>query len=267
MSKIAGFSEIVIYNYNIMKKTKLVANITGKHKFLLPGILTTASLFLSFYSIVSSIGGEYKIAAIAIIIAAFFDAFDGRVARFTNSSSTFGEHYDSLADVIAFGVAPAVLIYTRGADLWNNIGISLAFVYMACCCVRLARFSSTSGEGGKEFNGMPSPTGGGFVAVTIWNLELYPIEPQLAIYVTGIITLITSLLLVSNLPFISGRRFIIFTNHRISINTVGAIFYFSLLAIKPAEVLFLSGCLYICLAMIANIKQGNQKSDKTSEAS
>lgn len=238
---------------------EFVTRITSNRRGLLPGLLTTASLFISFYSIVVAINGEYRNAAVAIIVAAFLDAFDGRVARFTNSSSNFGEHYDSLADVIAFGVAPAVLIYTSGLETWGNIGISIAFAYMACCCVRLARFSSNNNEGAKDFNGMPSPTSGGFVAATIWNLQLYPADLYLAIYITGMIAIIAGLLMVSNLPFISGRRFVLFTAHKISVNTVTAIFYFALLAIKPAEVLFLSGCLYISIAILHKFKKQNQQ--------
>ena len=236
-----------------------IRGIASKRRGLLPGMLTTGSLFISFYGIVSAISGDYVSAAIAIIGAAFLDAFDGRVARLTKSSSTFGEHYDSLADVIAFGVTPAVLLYCRGLDMWGNVGISIAFVFMSCCCVRLARFSTDTDEGSKDFNGMPSPAAGGFVAATIWIMELYPIDHILSLYLSGLIASATGLLMVSNLPFISGRRFILFTNHKISFNTVLAIFYFGLLITKPAEVLFFSGCLYITIAIISKIKIQTQE--------
>lgn len=236
------------------KAKTLIYRFASKRKGILPGLLTTGSLFVSFYSIISSINGDYVTASLMIILAAFLDAFDGRVARFINSCSNFGEHYDSLADVIAFGATPAILIYTYGGDKWGDLGISIAFVYMACCCVRLARFASNSDEGTKDFKGMPSPTAGGFIASAIWILELYPTDPMFALYFSGLICVVSGLLMVSNLPFVSGRRFIIFTNRKISVNTVMGILYFSVLAVNPAEVLFLSGCIYIAFAIAGSIK-------------
>lgn len=253
-------------NANLSKK-EYIKEIAVRRKGLLPGLLTTGSLFISFYGIVSAIDGNYINCAISIIIAAFLDAFDGRVARLTKSSSTFGEHYDSLADVIAFGATPAVLFYCRGMELGSNIAISISFIYMSCCCVRLARFSTNTDEGTKDFNGMPSPTAGGFIAATIWLLELYTIEHILSLYISGVIVCISGLLMVSNLPFISGRRFIIFTNYKVSFNTVLAIFYFGLLIAKPAEVLFLSGCLYITISIVSKLKikgVANKKINTTS---
>lgn len=237
-----------------IKSKSFIYDLARKRKGFLPGLLTSGSLFISFYSIISTINGDYRSAAIMIIIAAFLDAFDGRVARFMNSSSDFGGQYDSLADVIGFGVAPAILIYSQSAEQWGDFGISIAFVYMACCCVRLARFASDSDEGTKDFRGMPSPTAGGFVASTIWLLEIYPTETTFALYFSGLACLAAGLLMVSNLPFISGRRFILFNNHKISVSAVVVIFYFAILAIKPAEVIFFSACLYIVMAAVSGIK-------------
>lgn len=254
----------MLYNLRMKQKKRiktktLIYKFATKRKGILPGLLTTGSLFVSFYSIISAINGDYTNAALMIILAAFLDAFDGRVARFINSSSSFGEHYDSLADVIAFGATPAVLIYIYGGDQWGDLGISIAFVYMACCCVRLARFSSNSDEGEKDFKGMPSPAAGGFLASSIWILELYPTDPTFALYFSGLICLVSGLLMVSNLPFISGRRFIIFTNRKISLNTVMGILYFAVLAVNPAEVIFLSGCIYIALAIASSIRVKNEQ--------
>ena len=247
---------------NARKKTqrrKLTARVPTKYKFLLPGLLTTCSLLISFYSITEAISGNYGNASLAIIIAAFFDAFDGRIARLTKTSSTFGENYDSLADVIGFGVTPAILLYCFAEELLNNLGLSVTFIYLACCCVRLARFSTDEDEGVAKFTGMPSPTAGGFVAATVWSLDIYDIDPQVSFYVCFGIALITGLLMVSKLPFISSRRFIIFTRHSISFNTLIMIFYFGLLIVKPAEVLFFSGCLYIAIATVEGIKSRIQK--------
>ncbi|MBE8183083.1 MAG: phosphatidylcholine/phosphatidylserine synthase [Candidatus Portiera sp.] len=237
----------------------LIYKFATKRKGILPGLLTTGSLFVSFYSIISAINDDYVTASLMIILAAFLDAFDGRVARFINSCSNFGEHYDSLADVIAFGATPAILIYiyadAHGGGQWGNLGISIAFVYMACCCVRLARFASNGDEGATDFKGMPSPTAGGFVAAAIWVLEIHQADPTFTLYFSWLICLVSGLLMVSNLSFISGRRFIIFTNRKISVNTIIGILYFAVLATNPAEVLFLSGCIYILSALASSVKK------------
>ena len=221
---------------------------------LLPNLLTTASLLTAFYSLVASWQQDYIIAAATIIIAAFLDAFDGRIARLTKSTSSFGEHYDSLADVIAFGVAPAFLAFSWGIHTLGNVGIALCFIYMACCCVRLARFAVGS-EGGYRFRGMPSPTGGGYVASLIWLFQLYPLPNPVAISMVALVLLGTGLLMVSSLPFISGRPFRFLARSRAGLNIILVIFYCGLLVTRPAETLFISGCLYILFAFSIAIQK------------
>ena len=216
------------------------------HPVSLANLLTTASIFLSFYALISTLDGKYTYAAAAIIVAAFLDAFDGRIARLTNSATDFGEHYDSLADAIAFSVAPSLLVFLWGLRDLGSIGWSICFIFIACCCVRLARFSTdTETEGKTHFCGMPSPAGGGFIASLIWLLETYPLPETIALYLVAAATLLTALLMVSTLPFISSRRFMFFSARNNPIFIITAIGYVGILIAFPAETLFISGCLYI----------------------
>lgn len=232
---------------------------------LLPNLLTTAALLTAFYSLVASWQANYIVAAAAIIVAAFLDAFDGRIARLTKSTSSFGEHYDSLADVTAFGVAPAFLAFSWGIHSLGNVGIALCFIYMACCCVRLARFAVGS-EGGYRFRGMPSPTGGGYVAALIWLLQIYSLPQTTAMAAVALILLGTGLLMVSSLPFISGRPFRFLSRSHSSINIIIAIFYCGLLVTRPAETLFISGCLYILFAFSTALQKWISERKRRSKA-
>lgn len=126
--------------------------------YILPNLFTSAGLFSGFYSIISSMQERYDVAAIAILVAAVLDALDGRIARMTNTSSKFGAEYDSLADVIAFGVAPGILAYTWSLSTFGKWGWAVAFLFVACGALRLARFNIQIGiVESKVFNGLPIP--------------------------------------------------------------------------------------------------------------
>jgi CDP-diacylglycerol--serine O-phosphatidyltransferase len=144
--------------------------------YLLPNLLTSAALFAAFYSIISGINGKFEIAAIAIIVAGFLDGMDGRVARMTNTQSDFGEQYDSLADLISFGVAPALLAFNWSlaslseiSTLAGKLGWLAAFLFVACAALRLARFNTQVGVADKRyFQGLASPAAAGTLVFTIW---------------------------------------------------------------------------------------------------
>ena len=137
--------------------------------YLLPSVLTTFGMFAGFYSIISSINGDFTIAAISILIAMFWDTLDGRVARLTNTQSVFGAEYDSLADLVSFGLAPALLVYQWTLYELGRFGWLAAFVYLACAALRLARFNTQVGIADKRyFQGLPSPAAAGVIASMIW---------------------------------------------------------------------------------------------------
>jgi CDP-diacylglycerol--serine O-phosphatidyltransferase len=144
--------------------------------YLLPNLLTSAALFAGFYSIISGINGKFEAAAIAIIVAGLLDGLDGRVARLTNTQSDFGEQYDSLADLISFGLAPALLAFNWSLASLSELSIFAgklgwlaAFVFVACAALRLARFNTQAGIADKRyFQGLASPAAAGTLVCTIW---------------------------------------------------------------------------------------------------
>jgi len=144
--------------------------------YLLPNLLTTGCLFSGFYSLVAAIDGNFAVAGGAVFIAMLFDGLDGRVARWTGTESPFGKEYDSLADMVAFGIAPAVLVYQWGVvriseygHEWRRFGWVIAFFYALCAALRLARFNLHSAGGDKRyFQGLPSPSAAAVVAAFVW---------------------------------------------------------------------------------------------------
>ena len=136
--------------------------------FIIPSLLTAANLFCGFYSIVSVLNSDYITAAIAILVAMLFDGFDGKIARLTNSTSRFGVEFDSLSDLVSFGVAPGLLIYTWALNGYGKIGWLAVFLFVVCGAMRLARFNvQTSVSDNKFFMGLPIPAAAGLVATTV----------------------------------------------------------------------------------------------------
>ncbi len=140
-------------------KENLLRNKIGKHTFyLLPNFITTASLFSGFYSIVQAMNGKYELAAIAIFIAIIMDGLDGRIARLTHTESAFGAAYDSLSDMVSFGVAPALILEVWALKPLGKLGWIAAFVYCCCAAFRRAPFNARLEQDEKKyFFGLPSP--------------------------------------------------------------------------------------------------------------
>lgn len=142
----------------------------------LPGIFTTLNLFAGFYALLSSFEGKFFEASCAIWLSILFDVFDGRIARLTGQSSKFGKEYDSLADMVSFGLAPAFLIYHFSLKSFSKIGWLACFLYTACVALRLARFNVRE-TSGFYFEGLPSPAGGAIIASLVLFLQSLGIEP------------------------------------------------------------------------------------------
>lgn len=176
--------------------------------YLLPNLFTTAALFCGFYAIVSSINGQFETAAIAIFVAMVLDGVDGRVARLTNTESDFGAEYDSLADMVSFGLAPALIVYLWTLSNLGKMGWLVSFVYVACAALRLARFNTQASHSDKRyFQGLASPSAAAVVAGLIWNGELikeYISLPALQT-VALVTTLLAGLLMVSNVRYHSFK--------------------------------------------------------------
>jgi CDP-diacylglycerol--serine O-phosphatidyltransferase len=139
-----------------------------KGVYVLPNLVTTAGLFSGFYAIIATLSHDYRLAAVMILVAALCDGLDGRIARLTHSASSFGVQYDSLADVIAFGVAPGILVYTWALKPWGRWGWLAATLYVTCGALRLARFNVQVGTiERRHFLGLPIPGGATLIASTV----------------------------------------------------------------------------------------------------
>ena len=185
---------------------------TNRGIYLLPSILTTFGMFAGFYSIIASINGDFTLAAISIMVAMLWDTLDGRVARLTNTQSDFGAEYDSLADLVSFGMAPALLVYEWSLSDLGRIGWLAAFLFLACAALRLARFNTQVGISEKRyFQGLPSPAAAGVIASMIWlkfwNFEYFYGIAAFSYYIGVGITIICGLLMVSNVRYYSFKEF------------------------------------------------------------
>jgi len=193
-----------------MNREKRVKNVRIKKGiYILPNLFTTASLFMGFYSIIASIQGKFYPAAIAIIISLVFDGLDGRVARMTNTTSRFGAEYDSLADLIAFGVAPSLLAYLWAMSFDGKPGWMAGFLFVACGALRLARYNIQIGIiDSKVFNGLPIPAAAAVIATTVIFFDHIGLEGTLPdpYYIFLILVVILSLLMVSSIKYYSFKN-------------------------------------------------------------
>jgi CDP-diacylglycerol--serine O-phosphatidyltransferase len=175
--------------------------------FILPSIFTSLNLFCAFYSITASLQGNFLHAAWAIIIAAVFDAADGRIARLTHSVSKFGEEYDSLVDMVSFGIAPALMMYMSSLQMFGRWGWLAAFLFIICVALRLARFNvHLKFIDSKYFQGLPSPPSAGMLATTV--IFLHSMDMLDARWnAMPVLTCLLGLLMVSNIRYYSFKDF------------------------------------------------------------
>jgi CDP-diacylglycerol--serine O-phosphatidyltransferase len=225
--------------------------------YLLPNLLTTACLGCGFFAIVSAINGEFGRASAAIFLALIFDGLDGRVARWTRTESVFGKEYDSLADMVAFGVAPALVAYKWGfaaiaeyGTAWARFGWIASFFYVACAALRLARFNARAATVDKRyFEGLPSPSAAGLVAAFVWfSSEWYDLE-LLGLVLTFVVCLFAGIMMVSGIPYPSVKQ--------IDWNARMKFFYFvivpislALVAAEPPTMLLVLFTIYVLLAPV-----------------
>ncbi len=191
-----------------------LAKVEGRRRgiYWLPNAFTTAALFAGFFAIVQAMNGRFEVAAAAIFIAGILDGLDGRVARWTRTQSAFGAEYDSLSDMVSFGVAPALVVYvwalkdfsqlgeigSKSQWLLSRLGWVAAFIYCACAALRLARFNTQLDIADKRyFTGLPSPAAASLVASLVWAFSLYQVD--------WIVTVFAGFSMVSNFKFYSGK--------------------------------------------------------------
>ena len=219
--------------------------------YLLPSLFTTGALFAGFFAIVAALQGNFTPAAIAILIAMVLDGLDGRVARMTDTQSDFGAEYDSLSDMVSFGVAPALIVYEWSlkhvgeiAASWSQLGWLVAFIYTACCALRLARFNTQVGKADKRFfQGLASPSAAAVMVGMVWVARSFGISGQDLMTLAFVVTLASGLLMVTSLPYYSfkdlgGHRRVPF------ITMLAVVMLFVFATIDPPVVIFAGFALY-----------------------
>lgn len=204
--------------------------------FLLPNLLTTASLFAAFYAIVAAMQGRFITSAMAIFIAMIADTLDGRVARLTQTQSAFGAEYDSLSDMVAFGAAPALVAYSWALRDLGKVGWLVAFVFTATTALRLARFNTQLDVADKKyFQGLPSPSAAAIVASAVWLSAKYGLTGYTVDIIIAVLTFLAGGLMVSHIPYYSFKEF----DKKVSFLAVLAlVFAFVGISMNPALVLF-----------------------------
>jgi CDP-diacylglycerol---serine O-phosphatidyltransferase len=181
--------------------------------YLLPNFLTTCAMFAGYYAIVASINSRWTDACIAVFVAAFFDGIDGRVARLTNTQSAFGVQYDSLSDLISFGLAPSLIMYNWSLSHLKTISPTLgklgwlaAFLYAACAALRLARFNvQVAVQDKRFFQGLASPAAAGTMVSFVWAVHELGGDGRAVVWLTPFLTVIVALAMVSNLRYYSFK--------------------------------------------------------------
>ncbi|HEY0666355.1 MAG TPA: CDP-diacylglycerol--serine O-phosphatidyltransferase [Gallionella sp.] len=218
--------------------TRNPMNLRRRSIYLLPNLFTTAALFAGFYAIVQAMNGRFESAAVAIFVAMVLDGLDGRVARLTHTQSEFGAEYDSLSDMVSFGVAPALVMYEWAFKGMGKLGWFAAFIYCAATALRLARFNTNIAVVDKSyFQGLPSPAAAALVSGFVWVMLDSGYSGDQMRWFAAALTVFAGLSMVSNLPFYSFKDF----NMRKSVPFV-AIFLialsFILVSSYPPGVLF-----------------------------
>ncbi|HZX72406.1 MAG TPA: phosphatidylcholine/phosphatidylserine synthase [Rhodanobacter sp.] len=257
-----------------MNESKPVPPPRHRGIYLLPNLFTTAAMFAGFYAIISAIGGHFIDAAIAVFLAAILDGMDGRVARMTGTQSEFGVQYDSLSDLVSFGLAPALVMYTWSLSalrdvgpLWGKLGWACAFIYAACAALRLARFNTQAGMADKRyFQGLASPAAAAVNMAFVWTMEKSGWTGSELGFVSAAIVIATGLLMVSRFRYFSFKSLPMGERGRVPFAwMVLVVLLLALLYLAPARVLLvgfsvylLSGPIWTIWARLAHRRRGRR---------
>jgi CDP-diacylglycerol--serine O-phosphatidyltransferase len=234
----ASFEDLLPLDEHIEEVSEGGKKVRHKGIYLLPNLFTTGALFSGFYAIVVSMSGQFEAAAIAIFAAMILDGLDGRVARLTNTTSSFGLQYDSLADMVSFGVAPAIVVLNWGLLSLDKLAWAASFAYVACVALRLARFNTQTEFTDKRFFiGLASPAAAAVIAAIVWLWHDVEISSIAAVAVAvGMIFL--GLMMVSNFKYNSFKG-VDFKGRVPFIAMLAVIFFFVVIASNPPVMLLL----------------------------
>lgn len=237
-----------------------------KGVYLLPNLVTTGGLFAGFYGIVSTMNGDYNLAAWLILISAVFDAMDGKVARMTGTTSRFGVEYDSLVDLVSFGVAPGLLMYSWALQSFGKFGWLAAFLYVVCGALRLARFNvQVDTVESRRFVGLPIPAAAGMVASCV--LLFYHLGGEGTIKKVSVLLLIYVLayLMVSNHSFNSFKDPELLKRQPFSFLVLAIIFIIVIVA-QPEIMLFTIASIYTVSGPIGSVVKYFRRKTKVTES-
>jgi len=239
--------------------------------FVLPNLITTTSLFFGFFCIICSIQERFETAALAILISMVLDGLDGRIARLTNTTSQFGVEYDSLADLIAFGLAPALMVFLWALEPLGRLGWLAAFLFMACGALRLARYNVQVGTlDGNFFNGLPIPAAAVMVSVTVLLFEHLDVPPEQFSTFLMVMIFALSFLMISTIRYVSFKSLDYFRKKSFNSLVIGLLLLV-VIAAKPHIMSFLVSFVYVLsgpVAFLARIvRRRTREEDKTERVS
>jgi len=222
--------------------------------YLLPNLFTALNLFCGFFAMVAAVEGKFVAAAYAIIVAGIFDNLDGKIARATHSTSKFGVEFDSLCDLVSFGVAPGLMMYVWALQPLGRIGWLAGFLFVVCGALRLARFNTQVGSvDSRYFVGLPIPAGAGMCAVTILFCHKVGVEPHTYPLIFLIMIYMLSFLMVSTIKYPSFKNAALLRNRNFNV-LVAAILILIFIAAQPQVALFLFGAMYISSGPIVTLR-------------
>jgi len=221
--------------------------------YILPNLFTTASLFSGFFAIISAVRHDFMAAAVAIIVSGVFDFLDGKVARLTQTTSQFGVEYDSLADLVAFGVAPGLLAYLWALEPFGRLGWVAGFLYVACGALRLARFNVYSANRSSDFfQGLPIPGAAAMIATTVFFLHHFGQSGVIKHWAILVLIFVLSFLMVSNFRYFSLKNPELLKSKPFN-TLVAATLVIALVAVRPQVVLFFFMLAYVVSGPILTV--------------
>jgi CDP-diacylglycerol--serine O-phosphatidyltransferase len=234
--------------------------------YILPNLFTSCSLFGGVYAIIAAIQGRYDAAAIAILISSIFDGLDGKIARLTNTTSQFGTEYDSLSDLVAFGVAPGLLAFEWSLKSFGRFGWLAVFLYVICGALRLARFNIQKNNlESHRFKGLPIPGAAIFIATLVLFINsISGITENRHIIIISTIYLL-SFLMVSTIDYLSFKELELFKKKPFNV-LVATILLFIVVAYKPALMLFLFSTIYVISGPSIMLYHLTRRSKKTTHS-
>lgn len=237
--------------------------VRAKGIYLLPNLFTTGALFAGFYAVIAGIDGRFEAAAIAIFVAMIFDGLDGRVARMTNTQSKFGAEYDSLSDMVSFGVAPALVVFSWALSDLGKFGWMVAFIYIACAALRLARFNTQIDTADKNFfTGLASPMAGAVIAGMVWvcfdeGWVGVALPAEVAV-MAGCLTLFIGIMMIMNVPYQSFKG-LDFKERVPFLVMIAVILVIALVMLDPPRVLLTGALLYVMSGPVVAVWRRRRK--------